>query len=80
MAEPTYFLQLDKLRVPKTSSGAVQPLNFPVSVGKIPSLRNIFPVNLRRELHKMSLRHSSFLLQDRLLRPQDCKIPCKIPC
>src|ERR1019366_5236999 len=43
-------------------------MKFPVPVPKFPDLRNVFPVNLRRELHEMLLRHSGFRLQKQLLR------------
>jgi hypothetical protein len=35
---------------------------FPVAAHKFPVIRNIFPVNLHRELCEKSLRHSGFLL------------------
>ena len=55
-------------------------VKFPVPVKKIPVPRNIFPVNLCRELREKSLQHSSFLLGNRFGEPQNRKIPCKIPC
>jgi hypothetical protein len=39
-----------------------------------------FPVNFRREFCDKSLRHSDFLLRNRLSEPQNRKVPCKIPC
>jgi hypothetical protein len=55
-------------------------VKFPVPVKKIPVPRNIFPVNLHRELCEKSLQHSSFLPGNRFGKPQNRKIPCKIPC
>jgi hypothetical protein len=55
-------------------------VKFPVPAKKIPVPRNIFPVNLRRELREKSLQHSSFLLGNRFGEAQNRKIPCRIPC
>jgi hypothetical protein len=44
---------------------------FPDTGMKFPDLLNIFPVNLRREFRKKGLRHSGFLLQNRLIEPQN---------
>jgi len=55
-------------------------VKFPVLAKKFPVPRKYFPVNLRREIREKSLQHSGFLLRNRLSKPQECKIPCKIPC
>src|SRR5437868_3903349 len=47
---------------------------------EFPVLRNILPVNLRRELFEKWLRHRDFLLCNWLSEPENRKIPCKIPC
>jgi len=53
--------------------------NFPVLAGKFPVLQNIFAVNLRRELLEKWLQRSGFLVLNRVSKPQNRKIPCKIP-
>ena len=55
-------------------------MKFPVPANKFAVPRNIFPVNLSRELFDKWLQHSGFLLRNRLSEPQNRKIPCKIPC
>src|SRR4051812_3904492 len=53
---------------------------FPVLAGKVPVLRNLFPVSLSRELSAKSLRHSHFGLPLSVSYSQNPEIPCKIPC
>jgi hypothetical protein len=50
-------------------------IKFPVPPPKFPDLRNIFPVNLRREFAKKSLRHSGFWRWNRRTKPLNRKIP-----
>jgi hypothetical protein len=42
---------------------------------KFPDLVNIFPVNFRGELREKWLRHTGFLLLNRLSEPQNCNFP-----
>ena len=44
-------------------------VKFPVPVQKFPHLRNIFAVNVHRELFEKPLRHSGFLLRNRRSEP-----------
>jgi hypothetical protein len=54
-------------------------LNSLIPANDYPVLRNIFPVNLRRELCEKSLRRSGFLLRNRLLGPEIAEFPVKFP-
>jgi len=44
--------------------GTANIRKFPVPPPNFPDLRNIFPVNLSRELREKSLPHSGFLLRN----------------
>ena len=53
---------------------------FPVPGFSIPVISHFFPVNLRREFAKKSLRHSGFWRRNRRTKPLNRKIPCIFPC
>ena len=54
-------------------------VKFSDTCKKFPVLRNIFPVNSRRELRDKSLQDSGFLQRNQVPGPQNYKTPCKIP-
>jgi hypothetical protein len=58
---------------------AILRLKFPDTVQKFPNPQNIFPDSLRRELLEKWLQRSGFLALNRVSKPENRKIPCKIP-
>jgi hypothetical protein len=53
--------------------------NSLIPLKKVPNPQNIFPDNLRRELLEKWLQRSGFSVLNRVSRPRNRKIPCKIP-
>ncbi len=70
-ATPILALAYAKTQACKKWTLTNLPRRFPDTGQKFPVPRNIFPVNLSRELFKKWLQHSGLLLRKRLSEPQN---------